>query len=542
MSVGSEFLASQPVETGAKVGASCCGQKNGLSATRKRSRRPWAFTAIAGGLLLVLPIFNVSQAADVAPLLGESSDVNAQSVVSSPDPSAADAAGYLALQTLWRMSGSSLGRLDVMSAGGGGAHLSEAIESLSLADAMRLGRQKSHVLGASQAKTQVSVETARAAYAGVLPSLNLRLARGLETSTPSSRLDIATSEPLPTSTQTRVEAYAVLSQPLLDLAATAEIRRTDAIRQASEADEEGVQGEVNYDLAAAFYGAVEASIILRLTSAQQQRLERLWTWVSARAEVGGTSGAERERIRARVLAAKSAVEDAKAQLNQANISLSRLTRSAATSLQLPTASDVQAIGSLDDALADIKISNPAVLTARANQAAAKEERRGQLAKFAPVVRFELSDNRVKNSGGIEGWKDDRRAMVVMTMPLFSGGADFFRQRAALAKEQQYEHERLEAERSAQQSLQIAFSGLSFARQKLDSLRQQSVAQERVVLAFDAQLSATSRNLLDVFDAYQQYHQSQVDLARTSIQAILLQHQVLRVTGRLSQKMASKVGG
>lgn len=452
-----------------------------------------------------------------------------------------DSVAALALQALWTMAGDKHGRLDISPSLADDrvrARSISVVDSMSVFDATKFGEEKSYLLGASRAKTQASVDGVHASFSGVLPSLDLRIARGKETSTPSSKLDDRTGEPLSTSSQTRVEGYAVLSQPLLDLAAVAEIRRAYAIRQASHADEAGVKGDVSYDVVAAFYGAVEASLLLQLTNAQQARLEKLWNWVSARAEAGGSSGAERERIRARVLAARSAVEDASSQLNMAAISLSRLTGGSAAALQLPTAADMPAIGTLEEALAEVGLSNAAVLTAQANQAAAKYERQAKLAKFSPVVRFELSSNKVKNSGGIPGWKEDRRAMFVMTMPLFSGGADYFGQRAALAKEQQHEFERLEAERVAEQSLQIAFSGLESARQKLESLSHQLTAQERVVAAFDAQLSSATRNLLDVFDAYQQLHQSRVDLTRTSIQAVLLQHQVLRVTGRLARDVGA----
>lgn len=453
-----------------------------------------------------------------------------------PAPQTDQALGdsLLSLNQLWLMTGSPDGTLEIDRSGlSADVADGETLETLSLNEARRRAVEESYTLGASHSKVQAASDLARAAYAGVLPSLDVRVANGPETSTPSLRLNDATGQALSKSTQTRKDLYAVISQPLFDLSAVADIRNAAAIKRASAASEDGVRGDVNYDSTAAFYNAIEGALALKLYRAQQKRLERLDDWVIARANAGGASGADRERIKARVLAAKSSVQDAIAQANQANINLSRLTGSMPHALKLPMLADAQPVGTLEDALNLIPAGNPAVLTARENGEAAREERRKYQAHFLPVVKFELSSDKVANDGGVEGWQNDREAAVVLTMPLFSGGADYYKQRASLAKQQEYEYDRMDAEREARRSLQIAFSGLESAHEKINSLRQQAQAQARVVAAFDAQLSSTTRNLLDVFDAYQQYHQSQLDLVHTSVQAVLLEQQILRVTGQLA---------
>ena len=438
------------------------------------------------------------------------------------------------LQQLWAIANSPDGYLSIAQPAALAEFVGQdPIDSLSLEQTRTLAHEASFSLGASRSKSDAAANLARAAYSGVLPSLNLRTARGREHSTPSSRLDDSTGEPLTESTQIRKEVYAVLSQPLLDLSAISEIRRTAAVRRASESDESGVRGDVSYDSSAAFFNAVEAALELKLALAQHERLERLGIWMSARAEAGGASGADSERIKARVLAAKSNVEEATSQANQANITLSQLIGTIPRRLVLPDPARYAPVGSLEEALAMVPHGNQAVLTARANEEASKQERWGYWARFTPTLKFELSTTNIDNAGGVMGWRKDERAMLVMNMSLFSGGDDYFKQRAALNKQQQYEFERLDSERNARRSLQIAYSGLSSARQRIKSLTQQAQAQAKVVEAFDAQLAITSRNLLDVFDAYQQYYQSQLDLVRTSVQAILLEQQILRVTGRLA---------
>lgn len=446
----------------------------------------------------------------------------------------AESESMLSLQQLRQMTDSSAGLLEIKRpAGLDGVSGKGSFETLSLDEVRRRAVEESYTLGASHSKVKNATNLELASYSGILPSLDLRIARSHETTTPSLRLDDVTGEPLSTSTQTRKDVYAIVSQPLFDPAAVADIRNAIAIKRASVANEDGVRSDVNYESAVAFFGAVEAALVLKFSIAQQKRLEKLEAKVVARANAGGASGADRDRIQARVQAAKSSVQDAIAQSNQANIALSRLIGSVPYSLKLPALADVRPVGSLEKALSLVSTGNSTVLIARENEEASRQERRKYQSNFLPVVKFELSTNKVSNSGGLEGWRNNQQAAVVMTMPLFSGGADYFKQRASLAKQEQYEYERMDAEREAQRNLQIAFSGLASAREKIISLRQQAKIQARVVAAFDAQLASTTRNLLDVFDAYQEYHQSQLELVHTSAQAVLLEQQILKVTGQLA---------
>lgn len=402
---------------------------------------------------------------------------------------------------------------------------------LSLQDAQQRTIAESYSFNAAKSKVDAATALGRAAYAPILPSLELRAAQGLEISRPASRIDSSTGKAMEMSRHTRKEVYVVVTQALFDLGAIAEINRAAAAERANELDADVVHGDLTYETTVAFFRAIEASLLLTHARDQLRRLERLGEWITARADSGGASGADRERILARVFAAKSAVQEATAQSSQANITLSRLTNSTQESLQLPIT--VKPLGALKDAQEKISASNPELLVASANEEVARHEIHKSQTRFLPIVKFELSTNNIANSGGQEGWRGDQRAMVVLTMPLFSGGGDYYRLQASLAKKQQYTNERLDIERTARHNLQIAYNGLTLAHEKIKSLRQQAEAQAKVVKAFDAQLSSTTRNLLDIFDAYQQYYQSQIEVVRLSVQAVLLEQQVLLVTGQQS---------
>src|SRR5690606_9961613 len=163
-------------------------------------------------------------------------------------------------------------------------------------------------------------------------------------------------------------------------------------------------------------------------------------------------------------------------LSQAQIALNHLTRSSPFALMLPREMFRDQIESLDEALALAANGNAAIATALANEEAARQDRKVQTAQFSPVLNFELTSTKSRNSGGLMGWRSDLRAMFVLNLPLFSGGADHYRKRAALAREQQFELERREAQQQARQNLLILYNGLAAAQQKIDSLNKQISAQ------------------------------------------------------------------
>lgn len=408
--------------------------------------------------------------------------------------------------------------------------------AISLADANALAVARNYSLASTRARAEGASYLARESWAGLLPTVALRSAKGREISTPSSVLDPATNAVKPTDTHSREEAYAVLTQPIFNVGAISEIRRTRAVKAATEATLRGASDDAAYALVTAYFGLVESGLAMNIAKEHRERLNRLLTRISERVEAGGASIADRERIRARVLAATSAAENARGALDLALITFAKLTGVVPGQVALPNVTKDDALSSLDNMAEMAELAredNSLVNVARHNREAAKEERRSILSNFLPRLDFQLSRNRINNAGGVLGSQVDTRGMFVLSLPLFSGFADYNRQLAIAAKEEQYRYEALDAQRNAEEGINITYSTLRASSSKLISLRQQVVANAKVVEAYEYQLTNTSRSLLDVFDAYQQLYEARNELARTSVSSALLHYQVLRTTGQLA---------
>lgn len=408
--------------------------------------------------------------------------------------------------------------------------------SLDEAIGRTLGRSDS--LAAVVARHESAGHLANAARAGFLPSVELRGADGRERSSPSSLIDPTTGKVVPTDTHRRTEYAGTLVVPIYKPAALSEWRRTQAVRDSVDGQRAGARGETVYAAVKAYYELLRAGMLVQVAEQSHARLEKLHRQASVRAEAGASSVAEHDRIRARMLAADAVRADAVAQVDLASAAFRELTGATATRLEIPDAGRAGALPALEHAIDEASRTNPDVLTARANLRATAEERDAARARFLPQVTFELSQVRVKNAGGNPGWQDDRRAMLVLAVPLFSGGGDLNRQRAALARERQLDHEVRSAQRQVEQNLSTVYTALGAAATKLDLLRRQEQSARKVAVAFEAQRVAASRSLLDVFDAYQQYQQAQTDRVRASIEAVLLHYQVSRLTGALDRAAGS----
>jgi adhesin transport system outer membrane protein len=332
----------------------------------------------------------------------------------------------------------------------------------------------------------------------------------------------------------------VLTQQVVNASAWAELRRSQAARDAIAAVDSGLREDAAYEFVVAYFGLIQARLQFRLSQDHRLRMFRLWNWVSLRADGGGASGADKERIRGRMIAADSANDDAHAQYNQARITLERLTGQLESDPLLPMKVFPAVLPELPQALEIGNELNPSIVAAQANRRAAVYEQRVVLGRYLPKVSLEYSNSRTENAGGATGWKADQRLMLVATVSLLSGGADFHQQKAAASKEMQFQYEELDSRRTLEQSLQIAYSGITAAHTKLVSLRRQLKADEKVVAAFDLQLKSGSRSLLDVFDAYQQYGNTRSELLRTSVSAVLLHMKALRTMGKLENSLLGSI--
>ncbi|GAA4018568.1 TolC family protein [Actimicrobium antarcticum] len=333
----------------------------------------------------------------------------------------------------------------------------------------------------------------------------------------------------------RREVTVTLRQALIDEPARNEMQRQRKLVASSEEQLANAISTTLLESSNAFLAAMQASIAVRLGAEYETMLAELLRYIGERADAGGTSKADLQRVRARVANARTLQTDAGANLQVAVRNLARLTGAAPTAIQLGLISPGFALPANALLASDLAArQNHELLAALIEAEAVQSERDGQRARFIPRMDLEVSHTRAVNAAGLDALTRDTKAMVIMNISLLNGGSDLAQMRAAGARMLESGAKAGNVERKLVQEIDTAYANLDAADQRFRSVRDELDANTTVVAAFRAQMVGSNRPLLDVLDAYQRLHQSRLDLMQVLVSETQNQLRVAHLTGTLAQ--------
>ncbi|OYU82690.1 MAG: hypothetical protein CFE45_27060, partial [Burkholderiales bacterium PBB5] len=361
--------------------------------------------------------------------------------------------------------------------------------ALSLEQAITLGVQNSLDVKAAGARLEAFEQTAVAANGALLPHLDARAAMG------QGRLESVS----PTEQRLRKDGTVTLRQTLFDLPATREVQRQSVLSNSARLQLQAAVSSASLQVSAGYLQALQARLVLELGADQERLLGELLTYVSQRAEAGGTSIAERDRVKARVANARSQQADARANLRAALRNLATLLGEAPARLVLGVPLALAVPLTAADALGEARLANRELVASRTEAEAAGLEAKGQRARFLPKLEVELSHARAINAAGTDSYSRDTKAMLVINWSLLNGGTDLAQGRAAAARMREKQWQADDLERKLEQDLEATYASLDSVAERYTALREELVANRSVVEAFKAQLVGGNRPLLDMLD-------------------------------------------
>ncbi|MEO6281047.1 TolC family protein [Roseateles sp.] len=400
--------------------------------------------------------------------------------------------------------------------------------ALSLGDALQLAWQNSPEVAAARYRALSFDYTRKAARGALLPRLETRFSVGRgHLETPPDRKD----------NLGRNDNSAVLSQALVDESARYEWTRQELLAASADIQQAGVESQTLLDTGTAWFAVLQQRVGVELGQGYEKELNELLRYISDRVAAGGASPAERERITARVANVRSGLADSRAALAAALRNFQRLSSVTPFGLALDAPMDLYLPVDADAALAEADGANAEILSSRLEQQAAESERKGNRAAFLPRLALEVTHSQTRNAAGSEAQQRDSKAMLVLTMPLLNGGADYSRMKAAEARRNELEARGEGVRRRVVQDLETSYANLSAATERFASVRDELDANRKVVEAFRAQLTGGNRQLLDVLDAYQRLHQSRLDIVQVVVSAAQNEWRIAHLTGALRTVVA-----
>jgi len=419
------------------------------------------------------------------------------------------------------------------------------VEQLSLFDAVALSLDYSNDVAASLARRDSTDYYTAASLGPLLPRIDLRFNTGTETSTPSSVTKAPTYNRLPEDTHKRSDYQIFIRQSLLDFPSYFERQRQNLMLEAAEHNLSNTQERVAYDTLVSFLKLVQLRLNVVLTEQYEADLKKLLNYMTARVQGGGATKADLQRVKGRVLNMTASVIEARGAYDSGLVEFKRLTGVVPSSVTIPGTLLPVLPSDFATAMAAAIEGNFELQSALRDVESVAQEKLSMQGRYSPKLELELSAQHTYNAGGVAGSdpptngklyvnQDDKRAMVVMSWNLLNGGADLMQAKALEAKRMEYQYRADEIRRRLEESLRINFNALRAANGRISGVKQEIESNDIVLAAFNAQLSAANRSLLDVLDAYQRQHDAKTSLTRLLIAEATAGLQMLLNMGKLQE--------
>ncbi len=414
---------------------------------------------------------------------------------------------------------------------GEGSEQVEAIPAIDLAQAVKASMGFSReVLVASARVDQARAQTGQA-RAFLLPSLLVSMKSGREISTPGAQIDSVTGREESRSNHSRTDKILTLKQPLLDMQSLYDWKRREVVEQSREQGVRSSVGDTYLATVNAYLTLASSRLQANMAMDYESQLQELFQYIEKRAGAGAASNADKERVRARSLNARSARIEQEAAQAAAGVEFVRLVNLAPSTLRLP---DLEEVGisivppTVEQAMPMAIQSNPDIAVLEAELRAAELDQSAAKSRYLPRVDLEYQDSDSLHAGGQVGDQRDQRLMVVMNWSLFNGGGDlkFNDEKAARRTEIKYRLD--DQRRRVLQSLSAQYATLESTRERIVSGYRELESIATAAKSMSNRMVSGNQSLLDMLDVYDRYYQARTRLVNLHVQEMTAVAQIARL--------------
>ncbi|WP_395446396.1 TolC family protein (plasmid) [Aminobacter sp. UC22_36] len=405
--------------------------------------------------------------------------------------------------------------------------------ALSLKEAMAVAVESNPEIGQAIENREAIEFELRQARGLYLPSVDLEASTGVRRlDNPSRRLNGVEDDELYPS-----EAGVVVTQKLFDNGA----RRAELTRQASRVDGASfrvlersefiglsvVQDYLEYLLQAQIVGDAKRNL-----GFHQSILGDIREGIQG----GALTDADRQQAEERLYAATARVQEASEELEAAKIRFFKTVGKPLTNPSKPGSVAKALPRSLDDALGLARRNNPRVHMASSDIDAAASLVDAARAKYGPEV---VAEGRARIGNDIDGAEDetnDLQARLVLRWNLYRGGIDKANEQEQIRRVSEQRLALHQVQREIEEAVRISWDRRFRQADLAKTLRQQSIANDRLVTSYREQFKVGQRSLLDVLDA-QNTRFNTATLSNTAAFASLFaEYRLLAATGQLLKTM------
>ena len=251
-----------------------------------------------------------------------------------------------------------------------------------------------------------------------------------------------------------------------------------------------------------------------------------------RFEVGEITRTDVAQAEARLSGAQAELSAAQAQLATSRAAYERVTGQPPATLQ-----DPPALPELPEALADAAEMayrySPQLAAAQYAEDAASHSIRMARSSLRPQVSLSASASGSRDASYAGDERDSTQIVGQVSVPLFTGGLNRSRVRAAIAQEEQTRQQTLLARRQVTEGVTNTWNGYITSQAVIESSRQAVRANEIALDGVEQEAYVGLRTTLDVLDAEQELLASRLTLVTAERDSYVAGYRLLQAMGLLS---------
>ena len=244
---------------------------------------------------------------------------------------------------------------------------------------------------------------------------------------------------------------------------------------------------------------------------------------------GSISVADRQQAEERLQAALVRQEEAQEGLNNATITLRRLTGMDITQVSVPPNLASAMAPSVDEAVGLARTANPLVREAMADVDAANAAADSAEGDLYPTIGLEVRGRVGDDIDQFHGETTDVQARAVMRWNIWDGGINRAKLQEMIRRSSESRYRLHDVERQAEEDVRTAWSTLQTQGNVVTQLTRQSQISDDLLLSYRSQFNVGRRSLLDVLDAQNSRYNTQVRLEAARFSQLFAQYQALAAT-------------
>ena len=404
--------------------------------------------------------------------------------------------------------------------------LAPKLEAETLVEALTSAHDFNPRIESARARSRAVDEGEPQAFARALPKVSASADIGLQTD--------ARNPSLARDNATRASGYDVtVVQPLFDGGRSASsLRSAKASSQAERETVRAVAQQVMLAAVTAYADVRQDRQLSRFNAENLRLLQQTALAVHRRAAIHEATVADEAQAYAAVSNAQAQVELAKANVAASEASFEEAVTHRAGVLAIPPPVDTLLPSSQEQALALAQHESPGVVAALFREQASLHAIGEARAQLLPTVNLQGGYQRRVNDTPLVGDTNGLFAKVVVTVPLYTGGAIQSEIRQAAASHSATTYQLADITAQTKTGIAQAWVRLYAARASFASVTTQLAANQRALGGLREEYRMGQRSVLDTINAQQAVLASQTSREQVSRNVVVAGYTLLALVGRL----------